>query len=100
MNNKLCDPMLNQIKQDILGDIELLQEDVKRYFNLANELEAPYDNGTVCPSCGCTKSDTTDTRKRNGTQMRRRQCKNCGERWTTFERRVESKRIDHGIERW
>lgn len=43
MNNKLCDPMLNQIKQDILGDIELLQEDVKRYFNLANELEAPYD---------------------------------------------------------
>lgn len=39
-----------------------------------------------CPVCGCTETKVVDSRVRdNGYIARRRECMNCGRRWSTFE---------------
>lgn len=49
--------------------------------------ERPADLGIRCPSCGCAHFRVLATRaaalKRT---MRRRECRNCGKRVTTYER--------------
>ena len=39
----------------------------------------------ACPKCGHTKSGVVDSRKCADGIRRRRECENCGERWTTYE---------------
>lgn len=38
-----------------------------------------------CPKCASDQSDVTESRKTATTQRRRRRCKVCYTRWTTFE---------------
>ena len=38
-----------------------------------------------CPHCGNDKSCVVDSRKCADGIRRRRECENCGERWTTYE---------------
>jgi len=45
----------------------------------------------VCPSCA-GKGEVTDSRWMSATVRRRRECKSCGERWTTYEFRIPKKR--------
>ena len=44
-----------------------------------------------CPKCGCIDSKVVDSRpsESNDTIRRRRECKECGFRFTTYERREE-----------
>ena len=42
--------------------------------------------GIECRKCGCRHFYVIYTRKRLGKIMRRRQCRHCGKRVTTFER--------------
>ena len=39
-----------------------------------------------CPKCGHTEARVTDSRDAGGAIRRRRECLNCGERFTTYER--------------
>lgn len=39
----------------------------------------------ACPSCGEKNSGVLDSRNSRGSIRRRRVCRNCGERWTTYE---------------
>lgn len=45
----------------------------------------------LCPNCGCKESKVIDSRSfQDATSIkRRRECQNCGTRFTTFERREE-----------
>lgn len=38
-----------------------------------------------CPACGDERSSVTDSRPVNGAIRRRRSCRACGERYTTYE---------------
>lgn len=44
-----------------------------------------------CPKCGCSESKVVDSRpsENNDAIRRRRECVNCGTRFTTYERREE-----------
>ena len=44
--------------------------------------------GLVCRYCGCRHFYVVYTRQRPGKLMRRRQCRNCGARFTTWEKDV------------
>lgn len=39
-----------------------------------------------CPYCGNSETDVIETRYTEGATRRRRECKNCGKRFTTYER--------------
>ncbi len=39
-----------------------------------------------CPYCGNSETDVVETRYTEGATRRRRECKNCGKRFTTYER--------------
>ena len=41
--------------------------------------------GIPCPSCQSHRHSVIDSRPRENTTMRRRKCKQCGERFSTFE---------------
>jgi len=44
------------------------------------------DRGLACRKCGCRHFEVVYTRPaRGGKIMRRRECRNCGRRMTTFE---------------
>ena len=49
--------------------------------------------GLLCPECGCDKSHVTDTRPYQKGIRRRRECENCGHRWSTYECTVSSTRM-------
>jgi len=42
-------------------------------------------NPVICPNCASSDTNTTDTRPKDGYVYRRRNCKTCGQRWTTHE---------------
>ena len=45
--------------------------------------------GLICPKCGCAHSRVLYTRAlRAGRLLRRRECRHCGRRITTFEQSV------------
>ena len=44
----------------------------------------------ACPKCGGMKSIVVDSRKCADGIRRRRECDNCGERWTTYEFAAET----------
>ena len=44
------------------------------------------DVGVKCRNCHCRDLRVIYTRKRLGKIMRRRECRHCGKRMTTFER--------------
>jgi len=46
---------------------------------------APKLSGLCCPFCNSVRLRTIDTRSKAGTQRRRRECKGCGERFSTIE---------------
>lgn len=46
--------------------------------------------GYRCSQCKSTESDTIDSRVSAGGRRRRRQCKQCGHRWTSYEVSEES----------
>ena len=51
--------------------------------------EAREDRGLVCPQCGCRHFRVIYTRPaRGGKLVRRRECRHCGRRMTTWERRI------------
>ena len=43
------------------------------------------DAGIHCPNCGCTFSSVVNTESITNAIRRRRECLECGVRWTTFE---------------
>lgn len=49
--------------------------------------------GEQCPSCGSTDSKAIDIRYRPKLkrEVRRRECKACGERWNTVEIRIKGR---------
>lgn len=55
-----------------------------------------YAEGCQCPSCGSTDSAVIDIRYRPSLkrEVRRRQCKACGQRWNTVEIRIKEHRND------
>ena len=52
-----------------------------------NELAALAKDGggLECPDCGCRHFRVTKTVQGNGVIVRRRECRNCGKRLTTYE---------------
>lgn len=48
-------------------------------------------NGLQCAYCGCCDIRTIETRPGYRFIRRRRECRNCGKRFTTTERAVSSK---------
>ena len=40
----------------------------------------------LCPNCGSSDRDITDSRKRTNYTYRRCTCRNCGARYSTYER--------------
>ena len=50
--------------------------------------------GLVCPRCGCGHFRVIYTRpRRNGTVLRRRECRHCGRRMLTVEAAVGEKNV-------
>jgi transcriptional regulator NrdR family protein len=50
---------------------------------------APTDRGLTCRRCGCKELRVVYTRRRvGGVQVRRRECRRCFERVTTWERAI------------
>lgn len=48
----------------------------------------------ICPNCGSERSYVINVRVINGTDKRRtRECKSCGEHWTTLEVPMDSGRV-------
>ena len=43
------------------------------------------DAGIHCPNCGCTFSSVVNTESITNAIRRRRECLECGVRWTTYE---------------
>ncbi len=43
------------------------------------------DAGLHCPNCGCTFSSVVNTESITNAIRRRRECLECGVRWTTYE---------------
>ncbi len=41
--------------------------------------------GIPCPSCGSHSHEVKDSRPRENAQWRRRHCRRCGERFSTYE---------------
>ena len=54
------------------------------------------NDGILCPRCGPTTWDVKDTRHQQDCIVRRRKCRRCGIKATTFERldHVDSKKQD------
>ena len=52
------------------------------------ELETEAPIGLECRGCGCRHFLTLETRKREKSVMRRRECRHCGRRITTREKVV------------
>ncbi len=50
--------------------------------------EPPADVGIACPRCGCRDFRVIYTRPRERRLERRRECRHCGRRITTYEQRV------------
>jgi hypothetical protein len=44
--------------------------------------------GLVCPDCGCRHFFVVYTRQKEGHIERRRECRHCGRRITTWEREI------------
>ena len=44
--------------------------------------------GLSCPACGCRHFRVIYTRRGRGLLLRRRECRNCGRRVTSYERIV------------
>ena len=50
---------------------------------------APDRRGLECPKCGCRHFHVVYTRAASGGKvMRRRECRNCGRRITTYEKSI------------
>lgn len=82
------DPLLKEMRDNLLMDLDVFKEDIKALCKRDAQIGMAYDNGIECPRCGCQKSTVYDTRRERGTQIRRRECHNCKQRWTTLERRI------------
>ena len=49
--------------------------------------EPPEDRGICCPKCGCAHLRVVYTRRAWGRKIiRRRECRHCGRRMTTYEK--------------
>lgn len=48
----------------------------------------PCDRGIKCPKCGATRLRILRTRRGDNQAVRRRQCRGCMERVTTYERAI------------
>lgn len=46
--------------------------------------------GIACPRCGCCHHYTLETRKSRNKLRRRRECRYCGVKFTTFEEVVDT----------
>ena len=46
--------------------------------------------GIECPRCGCRHFFVVYTRPQTGKIVRRKECRHCGHRITTFERKIGS----------
>lgn len=66
--------------------IKLVFEDLRR---LKIDLKALYDernkSGVICPRCGGENDNVTNSRMKDGTRTRTRECRKCGEVWKTVE---------------
>ncbi|NLF72698.1 MAG: hypothetical protein GX575_26995 [Candidatus Anammoximicrobium sp.] len=56
--------------------------------NDRKDSQADRPRGLVCHSCGCQHFTVVYTRARAGKIMRRRECRNCGRRITTWEHEI------------
>jgi transcriptional regulator NrdR family protein len=50
----------------------------------------PPARGIECPRCGCRHFYVVYTRPRDGQIVRRKECRHCGRRITTWERAITS----------
>lgn len=67
--------------QDILHKID----DVKRDISSLKK-QTDYKSGLVCPKCGSVRNDIYNSRKtKEQFCLRRRECLECGNRWSTVE---------------
>lgn len=66
--------------------IRLVFEDLIR---LKTDLKTLYDernkSGVICPRCGIENDNVTNSRMKDGTRTRTRECGKCGEVWKTVE---------------
>ena len=53
----------------------------------------------TCPNCG-DASDVIDSQPSGNTKRRRRQCRGCGEKWTTYEMTKDQVRLLHEQVKW
>jgi len=59
--------------------------------NLADNREAVPKRGLECPGCGCSHFRVLYTRRAvGGRLLRRRECRHCGRRVTTYEQSAET----------
>lgn len=73
--------------------LEVSWVDGKHYLKELDEEPEPKENPRSCRKCGCDDSKvirTTPPPKDGTTVKRRRECRNCGHRWTTKEGRMSS----------
>lgn len=54
----------------------------RRKIQLPNIVD---EHGIPCPECGCRHHDTYGTKKIGTRVMRYRECRHCGQRFTTYE---------------
>lgn len=60
-------------------------------MNVKEQKTRSDDRGLRCRQCGCADLRVVYTRRGiNGIVKRRRECRNCGERMTTWEREIGS----------
>lgn len=73
----------------IRGDIEMLQDDIKKLVNYQKKITVKESDALKCSKCGAVDNTVIDSRSDGKTQIRRRQCQCCGCKWSTVEVRIE-----------
>lgn len=89
-SQKIIETMLELKKQ-----INKRQREINETMTLLNDLIVNlYDvegddfndvSGAICTRCHCDKTSVIDSRKKDGMQIRRRECYCCGYKWFTKE---------------
>lgn len=75
---------INKRQREINDTMMLLNDLIVNLYDV-DDSDVDDVSGTICPKCHCDKSLVIDSRKKDGIQIRRRECYCCGYKWFTKE---------------
>lgn len=75
---------INKRQREINATMERLNDLIVNLYDVDDD-DFDDASGTICKKCHCDKTSVIDSRKKDGMQIRRRECYCCGYKWFTKE---------------